>query len=156
MLGGFRVSVGYHLIEESEWRLKKAASLVKLLSLAPQHRLHREQLMELLWPDLAPKAASNNLRYALYHARRILGAALAITSCYLYLQEGLLVLCPEGQLWVDVEAFEDAAVEARRVVRGGSGVVRWGSLAGGSLRGLGGRPAGRTAGDLPGPAHRTG
>src|SRR5918993_145704 len=60
LLGGFRVSVGDRIIEGSEWRLKKAANLIKLLALAPQHRLHRERVMELLWPGLLdPKAAAN-------------------------------------------------------------------------------------------------
>jgi hypothetical protein len=43
MLGGFRISVGPdRTIEGGEWRLRKAASLVMLLALAPGHRLHRE------------------------------------------------------------------------------------------------------------------
>ena len=33
LLGGFRVSVGERSIGEERWRLKKAASLVKLLAL---------------------------------------------------------------------------------------------------------------------------
>ena len=48
MLGGFSVSVGARTIEEGEWRLRKAAGLVKLLALEPGHRMHREQLMDLL------------------------------------------------------------------------------------------------------------
>src|SRR5215217_4583938 len=52
LLGSFSVSVGDRTIEQSEWRLKKVASLIKLLALAPAHQLHREQLMDLLWPDL--------------------------------------------------------------------------------------------------------
>ena len=52
LLGGFRVSVGARTIEDGGWRLRKAASLVKLLALAPGHRLHREQAMDLLWPHL--------------------------------------------------------------------------------------------------------
>ncbi len=48
LLGGFRVTVGPRSIGEEEWRLKKAASLLKLLALAPGHRMHREQAMELL------------------------------------------------------------------------------------------------------------
>ena len=48
LLGGFQVSVG-RIIEGNEWRLRKAASLLKLLALAPNHRLHREQAMETLW-----------------------------------------------------------------------------------------------------------
>jgi DNA-binding SARP family transcriptional activator len=46
LLGGFSVSVGSRVLEENAWRLKNAAALVKLLALAPGHRLHREQVME--------------------------------------------------------------------------------------------------------------
>jgi hypothetical protein len=35
LLGGFRVSVGARTIEEDAWHLRKAAGLVKLLTLAP-------------------------------------------------------------------------------------------------------------------------
>ena len=35
LLGSFRVSVESRTIEVKEWRLKKAAGLVKLLALAP-------------------------------------------------------------------------------------------------------------------------
>jgi DNA-binding SARP family transcriptional activator len=45
MLGGFRVSEGSRNLEESAWRLRKAKSLVKLLALAPGHRMHRERVM---------------------------------------------------------------------------------------------------------------
>ncbi len=112
LLGGFSVSVGARTIKENEWRLKKAASLVKLLALEPGHQMHREQLMEWLWPDLDPKAASNNLRQTLHVARRVLSALEG--SRYLASEDEALVLCPEGRLWVDVEAFTEAAATARR------------------------------------------
>ena len=48
MLGGFRVSVGFRVVEATSWRIRKAATLVKLLALAPGHRLHREQVTNLL------------------------------------------------------------------------------------------------------------
>jgi predicted ATPase/DNA-binding SARP family transcriptional activator/DNA-binding CsgD family transcriptional regulator len=114
LLGGFRVSVGSRVIEEGEWRLRKAQSLVKLLALSPGHKLHRERVMDLLWPDLGIRAASNNLRGALHVARRTLEPAPAAVSRYLVLREEQLTLCPGGQLWVDVEAFEETAEEARR------------------------------------------
>ncbi len=72
MLGCFLVSVGSRTIEEREWRLRKAASLVKLLALKPGRQMHRERLMGLLWPDLDEKAAANNLRHALHMARKTL------------------------------------------------------------------------------------
>jgi DNA-binding SARP family transcriptional activator len=81
LLGSFRVSVGSRTIEQDRWRLKKAAALVKLLSPAPGHRLHREQAMDLLWPDSGRRAASNNLRQTLHTARRTLD--LAMSSLYL-------------------------------------------------------------------------
>lgn len=47
----------------------KARSLVKLLALAPGHRLARERVLDLLWPDLPPESAVNNL-YQTLHAVR--------------------------------------------------------------------------------------
>lgn len=113
LLGGFRVSVGARVAEEDEWRLRKAASLVKLLALKPGHRLHRERVMDWLWPELDRAAAANNLRYALHVARRVLEPK-AISFRYLRLHGDQLILCPDGRLWVDVEAFERAGVTARR------------------------------------------
>ena len=113
MLGDFRVSVGARIIREGEWHLRKAGSLIKLLALASGHRLHREQVMEWLWPDLDPKAAANNLRYALHIARRTLERTSSADSRYLQLLGDHLALCSDGPLWVDVESFEDAAVAAR-------------------------------------------
>ena len=74
LLGGFRVEVDGQPVPERRWRRRKACSLVKLLALAPRHRLHREQLMDALWPDLPPYAAGANLRKAVYFARQTIGA----------------------------------------------------------------------------------
>src|SRR5215208_1956150 len=116
LLGGFRVSVNSRSIGDDQWHLRKAQSLLKLLALAEGHRLHREQAMELLWPDLHPEAALNNLHYALRVARRTLeppALASSAPSHYLSLQSEQLTLCPDSPLWVDVEAFEDAAATTR-------------------------------------------
>ena len=112
LLGGFQVSVGSRTVEDKQWRLRKATALVKLLSLAPGHHLHREQAMDLLWPDSGRRAASNNLRQAIHAARSALDPTAG--SRYLASQEESLALCPGGQLWVDVDAFEQTAITARR------------------------------------------
>jgi predicted ATPase/DNA-binding SARP family transcriptional activator/DNA-binding CsgD family transcriptional regulator len=116
LLGGFAVSIGARTIRAQEWRRKKAGDLVKLLALTPGHRMHRERAMDLLWPGLGPKAAANNFRQALHMARRVLDpvASDAASSRYLRLEGELLVLCPDGQLRVDVETFETTAGAARR------------------------------------------
>src|SRR5215204_5867689 len=97
LLGEFRVSVGSRTIAQDAWRLRKAAALVKLLALAPGHRLHREQAMDVLWPDSAKRSASNNLRQALHTTRTILDPVAG--SRYLYSDNDSLVLCPEGEMW---------------------------------------------------------
>jgi predicted ATPase/DNA-binding SARP family transcriptional activator/DNA-binding CsgD family transcriptional regulator len=116
LLGNFGVWVGARSIGENEWRLKKAGDLVKLLALTPDHRMHRERIMYLLWPELGSKAAANNLRQALHALRRVLDpvASTAAPSRCLRLEGELLALCPDEHLWVDVEAFEAAAAAARR------------------------------------------
>jgi hypothetical protein len=58
LLGGFRVSVGARTTGEEGWRLKRARSLVKLLALSTGHRLHRDQIVERLWPDSSPGSAA--------------------------------------------------------------------------------------------------
>ena len=104
LLGGFAAEADGAPVPDSAWRLRKAKELVKLLALADRHRLHREQAMDKLWPDLGPGAAANNLNQAVHAARKALGAE-AIT-----LLDGVLRL--EADL--DVEAFERAAAQARR------------------------------------------
>ena len=114
LLGDFTVKVGDRKVDEKAWRLRKAASLIKLLALAPGHRIHRERAMDLLWPKLGIRAASNNLRQALHVARRKLHPDPEINSRYLSVSGEQLLMCPQGQLWVDVDAFEEAAETARR------------------------------------------
>src|SRR5438067_13789952 len=96
VLGGFAVAVGERPVPESAWRLRKAKSLIKLLALAPDRRMHRERAGELLWPDGTADSAANNLHQALYVARRALEAAGADALECLALRDDLVVT-PEGR-----------------------------------------------------------
>src|SRR5215212_7805843 len=113
LLGGFRVVVGDEIIPADAWRRRKVRNLLKLLALAHGHRLHREQVTDLLWPDLPPAAAANNFYQALHLARRTLDPTGAAGARYLQLQDEVLHLCPAEPLWIDVEAFESATKRAR-------------------------------------------
>ncbi|MGH3088143.1 MAG: AfsR/SARP family transcriptional regulator, partial [Rubrobacteraceae bacterium] len=108
LLGGFSVSVGGRVVEDGAWRLKKAKALVKMLALAPDLRLHRERVMDALWPRLGSASAANNLHNALHAARRAVGK-----TGFLRLDGDILSLCGDS-FRVDVEEFEAAAAEARR------------------------------------------
>ncbi|HEY3060705.1 MAG TPA: AAA family ATPase, partial [Chloroflexota bacterium] len=119
LLGGFHVSVGPRRIHESEWRLRKTKNLVKLLALAPGQHLHREQLVEVLWPDQDPILGANNLHKAVHEARRAFEPDLKAgsSSHYLHVEGDSLVLRPPGPLWIDAEAFQRAAADARRTAQ---------------------------------------
>jgi predicted ATPase len=105
LLGGFAAAADGVPVPETAWRLKKARELVKLLALAPGHRLHREQVMDVLWRDRGPSAAANNMHQAVYVARRALGAGA------IEVREELLHLIAD----VDVDRLEVAAADARHL-----------------------------------------
>src|SRR3712207_1482238 len=75
LLGGFHVLVDGRAVPAAVWRQRRAAAIVKLLALQPGHRLHREQLMDALWPELDPTGQANNLRQMVHHARKHLELA---------------------------------------------------------------------------------
>ena len=81
LLGAFAVAVDDRLVPDGAWRLRKAKTLVKLLALAPGHRLHREQVVAVLWPERAPEAAANNLHQVLHVARRQLDGGAGSRRC---------------------------------------------------------------------------
>jgi predicted ATPase/DNA-binding SARP family transcriptional activator len=112
LLGDFRVCIGDVSIDPSRWRLRKAKTLVKLLALAPNHRLHREKLMDLLWQEHDLKAATDSLHQALHHIRSVLQPYCSNPRLYIQFEKDQVSLCPDTPLWIDAEAFEIAAKEA--------------------------------------------
>lgn len=111
MLGGFEVHIDSGAaVPAGAWRLNKARSLLKLLALAEGNRMHRDAVVEALWPDLAAAAGANNLHQALHAARRALAEAGASPGL-LRLRDGVVALCPDGGLATLVDAFRFARSE---------------------------------------------
>ena len=113
LLGVFSISVGDSVIADDAWRLRKAKTLIKLLALAPERRLHVDQAAELLWAGRDPASARNNLHQAIFAARRALDSVGLDGSRYLELREELILLCPEDPVRIDAVAFEERAAAAR-------------------------------------------
>ena len=59
-------------IETDAFR-KRAADLLKLLALSAKHVLHRDQLVEMLWPGKPPADGANNLYRAVHDLRSVVG-----------------------------------------------------------------------------------
>jgi predicted ATPase/DNA-binding SARP family transcriptional activator len=112
LLGGFATRVGERLVPAAVWRQRRAAAIVKLLALEPGYRLHREQLLDTLWPELDPESAANNLRVALHHARRGLEDAGAPEGVFLTRDGDAVLLGTLEAVRVDVDTFAQAVSRA--------------------------------------------
>lgn len=114
LLGDFQIRVAGRVIVESDWPLRRARNLMKLLALAPGHQIHREQVIDFLWPEQTQSAAANNLYKALHVARHVLEPTLPskVASRYIQLQGELIVLRAPGQVRTDVESFRALAEAA--------------------------------------------
>jgi predicted ATPase/DNA-binding SARP family transcriptional activator len=112
LLGGFDVDRDGTPVGAREWRLRKARTLVKLLALTPDQRLHRDVLLEALWPDRPAGSATNNLHQALHIARRVL-AGDGSHAGWLELHDDVVVLRAGALVDVDVRRFERLADGAR-------------------------------------------
>jgi predicted ATPase/DNA-binding SARP family transcriptional activator len=108
LLGGFEVLVDREHRPDEAWSRRAAASLVKLLALAPGHRLPRERVIDALWPDVPLDRAAPRLHKAAHHARSALGVADGLV-----LADDMVLLLPHAELRVDVEHFEALAEAAR-------------------------------------------
>jgi predicted ATPase/DNA-binding SARP family transcriptional activator len=108
LLGGFTVEVGGTDVAARPWRLRKSRTLVKVLALAPEQRMHRDQLLELLWPDRGAAAAANNLHQALHVARRELAGEFP-DQAVLVIRDGLVQLHADAAVDTDVRQFRRLA-----------------------------------------------
>ena len=72
LFGSFRVELDGRPVHAPEWRRRHVRAVVQLLALAPRHDLHRDELIDALWPDLAPDAGANQLHKTVHFLRRAL------------------------------------------------------------------------------------
>ncbi|MEU9317307.1 AAA family ATPase [Streptomyces sp. NPDC048295] len=113
LFGGFRATRDGGPALAEHWPRQTAQALVKLLAVTPGHRLHREQILDLCWPDTEPQAATNSLRVALHAARRALEPELAPRAISSYLvSDGAQLLLAPATVRVDADQAEEAARSA--------------------------------------------
>ena len=109
LLGGLSVTVDGSAVGRDAWKSRRSAQLVALLALAPKRRMTTEQVMDVLWPDLAPDAARANLHKTATLARQTLGSKESVV-----LRGDVVTLWPSADVTVDVLAFEDEGRDALR------------------------------------------
>lgn len=107
LLGRFRVRVNGSDVPDDAWTRRSASRLVKLLALAPGHSLHRDQVLEALWPELSADSAQPRLHTAAHYARHAVGRRSAVV-----LRGNLVQLLPGVDVGVDVDRFRELAQAA--------------------------------------------
>ncbi|MGZ8750134.1 MAG: AAA family ATPase, partial [Pseudonocardia sp.] len=112
MLGTFSVTVARSPVASDAWSRRGAASLVKLLALAEGRSLHREQVIDALWPTVPPDAALPRLHKAAHYARRALEPDDEHGNPILVLRQDRVLLLPESEVHVDAVEFRRCAEKA--------------------------------------------
>ena len=108
LLGGFGVARDDVLVAADAWGRRQAAQLVQLLALARDRRMHREQVIDALWPGLSWEVAGPRLHKAAHYARRALDDPEAVV-----LRHDVVALFPDrDDVEVDLHEFSRAAHRA--------------------------------------------
>lgn len=117
LLGSIRVtrSDGTHVAGDL-WKRVKVRALLAALVGQLERSISREELVELLWPDLDYQSALKNLNTTVYNLRRSLEPNLrrGRDSRYILYESGHYRFSGNHDCWLDVDAFEQGIRSARR------------------------------------------
>ena len=114
LFGPCEVIYGDQPILAHRWKRHTALAMLKLLALQPQHRLHKEQILDLFWPNSTKTAADNNFYRILHSLRQTLEPHLTrpSDSQLITMSQHIVYLSPPDRLWVDITAFDAYLAQA--------------------------------------------
>ena len=105
--GRFGVVAGERGLAVETWQRKQAVTLLKFLSHNPGRVVHRERLIELLWPDSEEEQGRKRLKVTVYFLRRKLREAGLGDDVVKTVGPGYLLR--EDRVWIDRLEFENLA-----------------------------------------------
>jgi predicted ATPase/DNA-binding SARP family transcriptional activator len=114
-LRGNRSSARWQPVTDAALQHQRVRSLLTCLISSPGRKLGREQVIELLWPDLDFETASHRLDKAVHSLRQLFepGRSRPATSDLLLTEHSLLQLADQSRLWIDADAFDALLAQAR-------------------------------------------
>jgi DNA-binding SARP family transcriptional activator len=118
-LGSFGLSVGGHGVPFNRWQRKQALTLLKYLVTNRGRVVHRERLIECLWPEAPAGRGRERLKVTVCSLRRELRNA-GVDEEIIGTADEAYFLRPEA-VRLDIEAFDD-------LVREGNGLARRGGV----------------------------
>ena len=111
MLGKFGLVANEQGIDVEKWKRRQAVTLLKFLATHLGRPVHRERILDCLWPDVDEERGWGRLKVTMYYLRTQLRAAGAGEDVIRTI--GSAYLLRRDAVWVDAEHFEKLAGEGR-------------------------------------------
>ncbi|MCZ7572188.1 MAG: PAS domain-containing protein [Ardenticatenaceae bacterium] len=102
-------------VDGGYWRRQKVGALLAVLAINRGQKLHRDQILDALWPEMEYEAGLRNFNTTVYYLRRCLEPELArgADSHYIRHEGSYYVLANYDEHWIDAVAFEERIHLAR-------------------------------------------
>jgi DNA-binding SARP family transcriptional activator/uncharacterized protein (DUF1810 family) len=116
-LGRFVLFRGTEEVSSREWQREKARSLFQLLIVNRKRYLHRDQILDALWPGLDSDAASSHFKVVFNAMLNVIepGRPPRLNSFLINREGPLYGLNPLSGAWVDADEFESLVAKAGRL-----------------------------------------
>jgi ATP/maltotriose-dependent transcriptional regulator MalT/DNA-binding SARP family transcriptional activator len=124
-LGPFRLWRGAAEVPAGEWTRRKARELFHLMLTFRHTQLEREQMTDMLWPELDPEAAQRDFKIAYSALCRVLEPERQrnAPSAFIHRDGSRYGLRPEADLWLDAAEFEAQVNQGDRLYAAQPGVA---------------------------------
>jgi PAS domain S-box-containing protein len=110
-LGKFGLAANGCGVEVEKWKRRQALTLLKYLVTQLGRPVHRERILDCLWPDVDEARGWGRLKVTMYYLRGQLRAAGASEDAVQTV--GNAYLLKRDAVWVDAESFEKRVAEGR-------------------------------------------
>lgn len=118
-LGKFGLVAGGRGVEVEKWKRRQAVTLLKFLVTQLDRPVHRERILDCLWPEVDEARGWGRLKVTMYYLREQLRAAGAGEDALQTV--GNAYLLKRDAVWVDAESFEKSVSAGRALQAKGQG-----------------------------------
>jgi DNA-binding SARP family transcriptional activator len=118
-LGKFGLAANGHGIAVDKWKRRQAVTLLKILVTHLDRPVHRERILDCLWPDVDEERGWGRLKVTMYYLRCQLRSSGVAEDAVR--TAGHAYLLRRDAVWVDAENFEKLVTEGRVLQAKGRG-----------------------------------
>ena len=112
-LGGFGIVAAGRSIDIGKWKRKQALTLLKYLITQLDRPVHRERLVDCLWPGVDERRGWGRLKVTMYYLRHELRGNGMSNEVVKTVDNSYLLR--RDAVWVDVDVFERLVTEGREL-----------------------------------------